>query len=267
MLSKLTRDLKKSREAFEKRDVELSKAAHTTFAPEQHQQEKGKYLKSIVYGGLDGIITTFAVVAGVKGAELSLAIVLILGIANLLADGLSMGIGDFLSSKSEIEYQKKERERETWEVDNFPEGEKQELIELYQQKGLNAEDSKKIVDIFSKNKKTWIDIMMIEELGIIEETESPIGNAIATFISFALFGAIPLITYVLALFIDPLKNNQILLFIIACIVTSITLFILGALKTNITGKKFWISGLETFIVGAIAATAAYLIGFGLSFLI
>ena len=266
-MSKLSRDLSKARDAYKNRDVELSKKAHSVFATEQHQQEKGRYLKSIVYGGLDGIITTFAVVAGVKGATLSLAIVLILGIANLLADGMSMGIGDYLSSKSEIEYQKKEREREAWEVENYPEGEKLELIELYQSKGLSEEDAKTVVDIFSKDPKTWVDIMMVEELGILEETESPMGNAIATFISFVIFGAIPLLTYVLALFIDTLASNSVLLFTIACISTGITLFVLGALKTNITGKNLWISGLETLLVGAAAAGAAYLIGFGLSFLV
>ena len=93
------------------------------------------------------------------------------------------------------------------------------------------------------------------------------GNAIATFISFLVFGAIPLLTYVIALFIDTLASNSVLLFTIACISTGITLFVLGALKTNITGKNLWISGLETLLVGAAAAGAAYLIGFGLSFLV
>lgn len=266
-MRKIGRDLSKARDAFKKLDPELSKQAHTVFAREQHQQEKGKFLKSIVYGGLDGIVTTFAVVAGVRGAALSIGIVMILGLANLLADGLSMGIGDYLSSKSEIEYQKKEREREAWEVANYPEGEKFELMELYQSKGLSENDAKQVVNIISKDPKTWVEIMMVEELGIIEKTESPIGNAIATFISFVAFGAIPLLTYVLALFIDPLANNPVLLFIISCISTAITLFVLGALKTNLTDKNLWISGLETLMVGTVAAGAAYLIGFGLNFLI
>ena len=88
-----------------------------------------------MYGGLDGIITTFAVVAGVAGASLSAGVVLILGFANLIADGISMAIGDYLSSKSEREYEAAERKREAWEVEHYPEGEKKELVELYEAQG------------------------------------------------------------------------------------------------------------------------------------
>ncbi|MHA1713754.1 MAG: VIT1/CCC1 transporter family protein [Candidatus Ranarchaeia archaeon] len=87
----VSRDLKKAREAYKKGDVEGSIYAHTTAAEEPHQIEQGRYIKSIIYGGLDGIITTFAVVAGVTGAALSAVVVLILGISNLVADGISMG--------------------------------------------------------------------------------------------------------------------------------------------------------------------------------
>ena len=100
----LTRSLDKAKEAYKNRDIEASKKAHmqeTKYADEQHTQTQGKYIKSVIYGGLDGIITTFAVVAGVAGAALSPAVVLILGFANLIADGLSMAIGDFLSTKAE----------------------------------------------------------------------------------------------------------------------------------------------------------------------
>jgi VIT1/CCC1 family predicted Fe2+/Mn2+ transporter len=82
----------------------------------------GQYIKSITYGGVDGIITTFSVVAGTTGAGLSSGIVIILGIANLVADGISMGVGDYLSSKAELEYAISERKRESWEMDNYPEG-------------------------------------------------------------------------------------------------------------------------------------------------
>ena len=154
----LSRDVNKARSAFKEKDIQKMKSAHDVNAPELHQQEHGKYIKSIIYGGLDGIVTTFAVVAGVAGASLSAGVVLILGFANLIADGLSMATGDYLSTKSENEYNKAEREREQWEVDHYPDGEKKELLELYVSKGITEDDAKTMVDIISKNKKVWVDI-------------------------------------------------------------------------------------------------------------
>ena len=252
-----SRDLKGARLAFLKRDAEESKRAHQAQKVERHQQEHGRYIKSVVYGGLDGIITTFAVVAGVAGASLSAGVVLILGFANLVADGLSMAIGDYLSTKAENEYNKAERVREAWEVDNYPEGEKKEMIELYVDKGLPQEDAETVVEIISKKRDVWIDIMMVEELGILESDESPLKNAVATFISFGSFGFVPLLAYVLSHFAGDLQPMT---FGVACVLTSLTLFALGALKVRITGRNWLLSGLEMLVVGGIAAVAAYGIG-------
>jgi VIT1/CCC1 family predicted Fe2+/Mn2+ transporter len=259
-----SRDLHGAKGAYLQRDKEASRQAHDHIcSDEEHQQEHGKYLKSVVYGGLDGIITTFAVVAGVAGASLSAGIVLILGFANLIADGLSMAIGDFLSTKAENEYNKAEREREQWEVDNYPEGEKKEMVELYVEKGLSEEDARTVVDIISKDKKVWVDIMMVEELGIVESDESPLKNAIATFLSFGVFGFVPLLAYVVGRIIPDL---QIPTFGSACVLTAMTLFSLGALKTRITGRHWFASGFEMLVVGSVAALAAYGIGHGLAYL-
>lgn len=257
----ITRSLDKAKEAYKKKNVRATIAAHNQRAPEVHQQERGKYLKSIIYGGLDGIITTFAVVAGVAGASLNAGVVLILGFANLVADGISMAVGDFLSTKSEQEYHKKERERETWEVDNYPEGEKREMIEIYSEKGIPKKDAKTMVDILAKHKEAWVDVMMVEELGILEDDNSPWGNAIATFLSFALFGFIPLVAYVLARFLGVLEGST---FLAACVLTGLTLFVLGALKVYVTGKSWLRSGTEMLLVGGVAAAAAYGIGAALS---
>ncbi len=262
-----SRDLDKAKEAYKEKDVEKMIETHSTKAPERHQIEAGKYVKSLIYGGVDGIITTFAIVAGVVGANLEFSAILILGFANLLADGLSMGIGDYLSSKSEREYEQGEREREEWEVEHYPEGEKKEMIEIYEDKGMSSEDAKIIVDTLSKYPKAWVDTMMSEELGIIETDDSPAKNGVATFLSFALFGLVPLITYVVAQLVPYLRDNPSLSFLLACILTGITLFVLGALKVKVTGKNFIRSGLEMLALGGIAAAAAYGIGFGLRALI
>ncbi len=262
-----SRDLEKAKEAYKEKDVEKMKEAHSVQAPERHQIEAGKYVKSLIYGGVDGIITTFAIVAGVVGANLDFNAILILGFANLLADGLSMGIGDYLSSKSEREYEQGEREREEWEVEHYPEGEKKEMIEIYEDKGMSSEDAKTVVEIISKYPEAWVDIMMTEELGIIETDESPIKNSIATFLSFALFGFVPLIVYIIAQLVPTLYANVSLSFLIACVLTGLTLFVLGSLKVKVTGKNFFSSGLEMLVLGGLAAAAAYGIGFALKAMI
>ena len=257
----LSRNLEKALDAFRKKDPEASKQAHMPGARDEHRQEQGRFLKSIIYGGLDGIITTFAVVAGVAGASLQPAIVLILGFANLIADGISMAIGDYLSTRAEQEYEASERTREEWEVDNYPEGEKRELEEIYEEKGVAKADAQAIVGLLSKNRKAWVDVMMVEELGIISSDESPLKNAVATFLSFAVFGFVPLLAFVLGTFIPFIQSSS---FLFASILTGMTLFVLGALKTTMTARSWIRSGLEMLLVGGAAAAAAYGIGFLLS---
>lgn len=253
----LTRSLDGAKNAYKSKDAKASKAAHEgKFSQEQHKKG-GEYLKSAVYGGLDGIITTFAVVAGVTGAALSPGIILILGFANLIGDGISMAVGDYLSTKAEHEYYESEKKRERWEVDNYPEGEKQEMIELYQEKGISKPDSHKMINILSKYKKAWVEVMMVEELGMVKDDSSPTKNALVTFGSFAIFGFIPLATYVVSLFVPQVSQNS---FLVACILTGLTLFTLGALKTRITEKNWVYSGFEMLAVGSLAAAAAYLVG-------
>src|SRR5512143_1781966 len=135
--------LKSARDAYEKRDLQASAQAHqpdqiarstAITAEERHGGASSLYLGDMVYGGLDGIVTTFAVVSGVAGAQLGSNIILILGLANLFAAGFSMATGAFLSTKSEQEYYQRERRREAWEVEHFPEGERAELYELYRRR-------------------------------------------------------------------------------------------------------------------------------------
>ncbi len=254
----ITRNLDKAQDAYRHHDPEASRKAHQSrTAPELHQTGRGQYIKSFVYGGLDGIVTTFAVVAGVAGANLSASVVLILGVANLIADGISMAFGDYLSTKAENEYMAAERVRETWETRNYPEGEKREMVELYMEKGISGPDAKAVVDILSKHEKPWVDIMMVEELGLVENRESPTKNALATFASFVFFGSIPILIYLVARFIPFFATRA---FVTACLLTGITLFILGTLKIYFTRQHWYRAGLEMLLLGGFAATAAYLIG-------
>ena len=255
----LTERYDRARAAFAKKNIEDSKKVHNTIPLEPAEQHRtaGNYIKSAIYGGLDGTLTTFSIVSGVAGAALSPSIVLILGLANLFADGFGMAIGDFLSTKAEAEFQTEERKRETWELENYPEGEKAEMLAIYKSKGIAEKDAKEIIGKMAKHKEAFVDIMMVEELRMNESNERPLRNAFVTFLSFVIFGFIPLLIYVLA-FLFSFKTD---LFLWAIVFTAITLFTLGAVKTRITQKNWFTSGLEMLIVGGVAAGVSYLIGY------
>ena len=252
----ISRNLEKARSAFEGKDIDASRQAHDAGGHEPHSHEGAGYIKSLVYGGLDGTITTFAVVAGVAGASLHSNVILILGFANLIADGIAMAFGDYLSTRAEQQYHATERAREEWEMEHYPEGEKKELVELYEAKGMETEDAVTLVEILAKHPEVMVDTMMVVELGILEDDSSPIGNAIATFSAFAVFGFVPLVVFVVIHF----TGIEINAFLWACMLTGATLFLLGALKSKFVSRAWWKSGLEILILGGVAALAAYGIG-------
>jgi VIT1/CCC1 family predicted Fe2+/Mn2+ transporter len=254
--------LKKARSAYDKKDIEAIKDAHSVkairFAKEEHTKEKGKYLGDLVYGALDGMVTTFAVVSGVEGAKLSSTIVLILGFANLFGDGVSMALGNYLSTKSEQDYVKKERERESWEVDNVPDGEREEIRMIFRKKGFEGKDLDRAVKIITSDKKRWVDTMMHDELGLDNEEKNPLKGSLATFFAFVIAGLIPILSFIIVSLIPGLAINT---FFIAAILTAAALFIVGAMRSFVTGINWLRSGIEMLVVGSIAAGAAYLVGF------
>ena len=168
-LTMATRDLEKAKEAYETRDVEASIAAHDKKMAEGHSEDhkkSGEHIKSIIFGGMDGIITTFAVVSGATGGGLGIDVILILGFSNIIADALSMGVGDALSTKAENEFILKEREREAWELENHPAGEKAEMYDIFEEKGISKEDSRLIIDTMAKYPEFFVDAMMHYELEV-----------------------------------------------------------------------------------------------------
>ena len=237
----------------------MSKAPH--HEPKIHGQHVyfhriQDYLGEFVYGGIDGSVTTFAVVAGAAGANLESSIIIILGFANLIADGFAMSIGSYLSTKSEKENYEKHKSIEYWEVDNLPEKEREEIREIYEAKGFEGELLDKVVDVITKDKDRWVDVMMKEELEMSEETKSPLAMGAVTFLSFLLFGFIPLLIYVVDYF-SPLAND---LFLISSVLTGICFFLIGYLKSAVTNSSLFRGVLETLLLGGAAATLAYYIG-------
>lgn len=224
----------------------------------------GQYLGEFVYGAIDGTITTFAVVAGAAGAALSPGIVIILGFANLLADGFSMAAGNFLSERTQRDFVEKERKREEWEIKNVPEGEIEEIREIFRKKGFKDKDLERAVEIITSNKKIWVDTMMADELGLLESQKSPWKTAANTYFGFLIIGIIPLLAYVLSYFLPFFAQNT---FKLAIVMTLVALIVIGVVKMFVTKKDLWKSIAETVFVGGAAAVIAYYIGFFLRWLV
>ncbi|OGL83662.1 hypothetical protein A3B36_01225 [Candidatus Uhrbacteria bacterium RIFCSPLOWO2_01_FULL_55_36] len=209
----------------------------------------------MVYGANDGIVTTFAVVAGVAGAKLDAPVVLILGFANLIADGLSMAIGNYLGTKSEQQYVAQERTMEEWEVAHVPEEEREEIRQMYRAKGFQGEDLERAVAVITSDNKRWVDEMMRNELGVVADDEDPsrpFKNGLATFIAFVIAGFLPLVPYVFGASAKGLLPSSMM--------AGAALFAVGGARSFITKKSWWWAGIEMLLVGGIAAGAAYAVG-------
>jgi vacuolar iron transporter family protein len=219
---------------------------------EMHRRFAGGYIGDFVYGANDGIITTFAVVSGVIGASLAPYIVIILGVANLIADGISMAAGNYLSIKSRKQYEDMERRTEYSEIEQYPEEEREEIREAYRKKGFEGEALEQIVTTITSNKDLWVKEMLIEELEIVtEEDESAWKNALVTFVAFVIAGSIPLIPYVFGF------GSA---FVVSIVFAGIALFTVGALRSLVTSLHWFRSGLQILIVGGAAGALSYIIG-------
>jgi VIT1/CCC1 family predicted Fe2+/Mn2+ transporter len=215
------------------------------------------YITEFVYGGIDGAITTFAVVSGAAGASAELYYVLLFGFANLVADGLSMSVGNYFSVKTERENFDKHRNVEYWEIENLREREVEEIREIYAAKGFEGELLEQVVEVITSDDDVWVDTMMKEELEMMKDHKSPVRTALATFISFNVVGIIPLLAYVIAAFWEIARDD---LFTISCISTGISLAVIGYLKSKVTERSALKSVLETVLLGGLAAVFAYYVG-------
>lgn len=209
------------------------------------------YLRDWVYGGIDGTVTTFAIMAGVVGASLSSNVVVILGIANLLADGFSMAAANYTGTKAERDEYQQLRHMEERHVALAPEGEREEVRQIFRAKGFEGEALEAAVGIITKHRDQWIDTMMAEEHGMPAVLRSPMKAALMTFVSFVLCGAVPLVPYVLQLAKPELPS---------AIMAGITFFAIGSFRSHWSPASWWRTGLETLAIGLLAAAVAYLVG-------
>ncbi|MCH7828804.1 VIT1/CCC1 transporter family protein [Patescibacteria group bacterium] len=221
-----------------------------------HRLHQGTYIGDLVFGANDGIITTFAVVAGAAGALLSPGIIIILGLANLIADGFSMGASNFLSLRSQRDFVKLQRKKEEWEVKHFPEIEREEIRSILLHWGIPREHVEPATNAITRDEKRWVDLMMREELDLKEEEPgSPAQHGFATFLAFIIAGFFPLIPYLL-----PQVPNQ---FLLSSVVAGVAFFGVGAARSLVTAAPPLKAGLEMLLIGGLAAAVAFGIGFAI----
>ncbi|MCR9174489.1 MAG: VIT1/CCC1 transporter family protein [Alphaproteobacteria bacterium] len=244
--------------------MDTEKNQPTTETPLEHGHEvseirdrlnagpRTSYLRDWIYGGIDGAVTTFAIVAGVAGAALSSQTLLILGVANLVADGFSMAASNFTGTKAEREDHARLEAVERRHIALVPEGEREEIRQIFAAKGFEGTELERIVTIITSNERAWVKTMLTEEYGLPSDPRSPWTAAFATFAAFGICGLAPLLPYLL--------GGGLL---ISSLVTGLTFFAIGSAKSRWSLVSWWRSGLETLAIGMAAAGLAYGVGYAL----
>lgn len=209
------------------------------------------YLRDWVYGGIDGAVTTFAVVSGVVGAELEPRVILILGIANLAGDGFSMAASNFLGTRTELAEREQLSATEARHIEEHPEGEREEVRQIFRAKGLDGAALEEVVASVTSSRERWIETMLVEEYGLSRVPRSPVRAAVATFSAFVVAGAVPL---------APWLIGSTRPFLHSALTTAAVFVAIGSLKARWSVRPAWISGLETLLVGSAASALAWAIG-------
>ena len=222
-----------------------------------------EFLREIVYGGNDGIVTTFAVVAGFAGAGAEGAAVvgsvavLLFGLANLLADATAMGLGAYLSIRSQRDVYMAERSRELEKIQTCPTAEHAKTLQILMDRGVSPDDARAFAVLFQRYPELMADFMMTYEIGMADpRDDNPAMNGAATFLSFLLFGAIPLLPYFV---LSPTTQT----FHLSVAATGLAMITLGLLRWRVTGETVWRSVGETVLIGVTCASVAF--GVGLAF--
>jgi VIT1/CCC1 family predicted Fe2+/Mn2+ transporter len=217
-----------------------------------HSTESGGFLRNVVYGFNDGLTANFGLVAGVVGAAVEPHVVLVSGIAGLVADALSMGSSGYLAAKSEREVYEYEIELERDEIRLMPEVEKDELALLYELKGVEAERARRMAEDVMRDPERALQEKVREELGIGTAHTTPLREGIITGTATAFGAFIPVFPF---LFLDGAVAVT-----IAFAVSMGSHFGVGAARSVFTGRGTFRSGLDMFLVGLGVAVVGYLIG-------
>lgn len=224
--------------------------AHRIASATQHS-----YLGDFILGAVDGAVTTFAIVAGAAGAGLSNGVAIVLGLANVFADGLSMAAGNYLKARADQQTVQRFRAMEERHIDEIPEGEREEIRQIFAAKGFDGEILDQIVQVITKDRQQWVDTMLTEEWGLPLETPRPIYSAAATMVAFVAAGMVPLGP----LFFYRGSGAQDSFFLVSFL-TGVTFFVIGFARGRATERNALLAGSETLFIGGVAAAVAYWVG-------
>jgi len=217
-------------------------------------ERRHSYLGDAVLGGIDGCVTTFAVVAGALGAGFPRLVVVILGFANLLADGFSMAAGNFLGTKSQREQVEKTRAMEERQIEEDPEGEREEIRQIFASKGFAGDDLERVVDVITRDRRLWVDTMLTEEHSLQVHGPSPVRAGAATFLAFLLVGFVPLAPFL----VPRLPESR--MFAASIAATAVAFLSVGVGKGIVLRRPLFRAGVETLLIGGGAAVLAYVVG-------
>jgi VIT1/CCC1 family predicted Fe2+/Mn2+ transporter len=223
-------------------------------------EHRHSYLRDFIYGAIDGAVTTFAVVAGVTGAGLSSGVIIVLGAANLLADGFSMAAGNYLGTRAERQRVDKLRRFEEHQIDLYPRGEREEIRQIMERKGFKGRDLKRAVNVVTADRKLWVDTMLQDEWGLSQYVPSPFRAALTTFLAFVGVGLLPLAPYLQEW---ARGGNGAQTFYTSTALTALAFFVTGALKSRHVAQHWLLAGVETLAVGSLAAALSYGVGYAL----
>ncbi len=215
-----------------------------------------EYLGEFVYGGIDGIVTTFAVVAAVAGAGLDAGVVLILGFANLLADGLSMGVSAYLSESSEHDQYQKQRRGVVVLFEKGSERAVGSVRSALRKYGLKGKQLDETATTIAKDQDKAVEFVLKEEHEMIPESRSAAVMGFVTYLAFILFGIIPLLAYLADYIFLDLESP----FLITSILAGFAFAFIGWMKSRVAHAPLGRSVLETIFLGAIAAGVSFIVG-------
>ncbi len=222
-----------------------------------HAHGAGGWIGQAIYGANDGLGATFGIVSGMAGYTGGSEVVLIAGLAGMLASALSMGAGAYLATKSEREVYEAEMERERREIEEQPEEEREEMALFYQLKGFTPEESTMLADRLMKQPEQLLKTLAHEELGLSEATfPNPWRASLSATLSTAAGGLIPVLPFLFAAGMPAV--------IASFIISTLAHFLIGASKTFVTGRSWLVSGGEMTAVGIIEAAVTYGLGVLLS---
>jgi VIT1/CCC1 family predicted Fe2+/Mn2+ transporter len=195
-------------------------------------------------------VTTFAVVSGAAGAGLPANVVIIMGVANLVADGFSMAASNFLGTRAEVGEIERLRQVEEIHLRDFPEGEREEVRQIYAKKGFSGPLLEQVVDVITADRERWVKTMLTEEYNLPNAVRSPAKAGFSTFIAFVVCGIVPLVPFLVG-FEATMAT--------ASAMTGLVFVGIGSLKSVWLNTPWWRSGLGTLLVGGVAAAAAYFV--------